>query len=114
MKIHPVFHVNLLRKWYSDPARPIHPKPIVIAGNEVFSVQKILGHRPKSAVDAKHHGVQYLVKLVGYGNEHNQFISKAAATHCKPKVLEYWKGFRNPAVKGSGLASILCTTGHLS
>lgn len=106
MKIHPVFHLNLLRKWYADPARPIHPKPIVITGNEEFEVEKILGHSPKSAVDTNHRGLQYLVKWVGYGSEHNQFIPKAAATHCKAKLTEYWKVYRNPHIKGSGSASM--------
>ena len=65
MKIHPVFHVSLLRP-YSDPAvipgRPIleRPPPEVINGMDEYEVEAILDkriHRRKP---------QYLVKWKGY------------------------------------------------
>lgn len=105
MKIHPVFHVHLLRRWYSDPSRPIHPDPIIIQGNEEFEVEAILDHRPKTATGPQYHGLQYLVKWKNYGPEHNQFQDRADMTHCRTLIREYWIRVKNPNVKGSGPAA---------
>ena len=65
MKIHPVFHVSLLRP-YSDPAvipgRPILERPPleVINGMDEYEVEAILDKR------IHQHKPQYLVKWKGY------------------------------------------------
>lgn len=91
MRIHPVFHVNLLKRWFSDPNRPIHPEPLIIEGNEEFEIAAILDHRPKSATGPQHRGLQYLVSYVCYGPEHNQWIAKRDMSHAKALIQEYWK-----------------------
>lgn len=103
MKIHPVFHVNLLRQWHADPNRPIHPSVLIIAGNEEFEVEAILKHRPKTAEGPNHHGLEYLVKWKGFGPEHNQYLPRAEMAHCKRLVTAYWA--KKPTLKGSGLAA---------
>jgi hypothetical protein len=66
LKIHPVFHVSLLRP-YQDPLTVNNrtpptppPPPITINENDEYEVEKILDHR------SKHHRTEYLVKWVGY------------------------------------------------
>jgi RNase H-like domain found in reverse transcriptase/Reverse transcriptase (RNA-dependent DNA polymerase)/Integrase zinc binding domain/Integrase core domain len=105
MKIHNVFHVNLLKKWVADPNRPVHPKPIVINGNEEFEVNKILGHRPKSCKGPPYHGLQYLVQYTGYGPEHNQFIPASDIPANRALARAYWKRVNSPSQKGSGDAA---------
>jgi Chromo (CHRromatin Organisation MOdifier) domain len=106
MKVHPVFHVHLLKPWHPDPARPVHPPalPEVVEGTaDWYEVEAILAHRPLTAEGPKCHGLQYLVKWVGYGPEQNQFIPKRDVT---PGLTdEYWARVKNPHLKGQGLAA---------
>ena len=65
MKIHPVFHVSLLRKYqpnpeeFSDRYQP-PPPPIVIEDQQEYEVERILDKRKRRG------RIEYLVKWVGY------------------------------------------------
>jgi transposase InsO family protein len=65
MKIHPVFHVSLLRKYQQNPAefseryRP-PPPPVAIGDQQEYEVERILDKRQRRS------RIEYLVKWVGY------------------------------------------------
>lgn len=69
-KIHPVFHVSLLKPVVPDPFpdhRPGPPAPIIIDGDEEFEVEAVLDCRKRRGQ------TQYLIKWKGYGPEENSW-----------------------------------------
>jgi hypothetical protein len=70
MKVHPVFHVSLLKAFHSD-GRVQPPDPLIIDGEEEFFVERILDHR--FVKRGRKVCPEYLVKWRGYGTEHNSW-----------------------------------------
>ena len=63
MRIHPTFHVSLLKKYKGEA--PFVPA-VIIDGEAEYEVEQILNHRQKR------NGIEYLVKWRGYGaHEHS-------------------------------------------
>jgi hypothetical protein len=65
MKIHPVFHVSLLRKYQPNPdefseRRQAPPPPVVINNQQEYEVERILDKR------TRRRRTEYLVKWAGY------------------------------------------------
>jgi transposase InsO family protein len=103
MRIHPVFHVSLLRKYMPRrregavdiPVPP--PVPMILTDTAEFKVDMILGDRDKEiSVRTNAHGVahrrvqkEFLVKWVGYTEDHNQWIPKAELEVFRPAINEY-------------------------
>jgi hypothetical protein len=88
-RIHPVFHVSLLRAAPRDDIqeRPqnAHPDPeLDDDGREVYEVQQILNSR---LFRRKH--LQYLVKWVGYGNEENSWEPAANVAESADLIEEF-------------------------
>ncbi|QRW24093.1 Retrotransposable element Tf2 protein [Rhizoctonia solani] len=74
MRIHPVFHINLLTKFHSDPhgQDPPQPAPIVTEeGEEEYEVEKILDSKWKEYRKARK--LWYLVKWKGYDKGSNSW-----------------------------------------
>jgi hypothetical protein len=68
MKIHPVFHVSLLKTFHSNgELQP--PDPIIIDGEEEFELERILDHR--FVKRGRKVIPEYLVKWRHFGTEHN-------------------------------------------
>lgn len=89
MKIHPVFHVSLLKAWRSDGRIQPPPTPVEIEGDLEWEVEQILYHRDvKRGRRSKR---EYLVKWVGYGVEHNTWEPEGNLTHCQELVRSYWE-----------------------
>lgn len=68
MRIHPVFHVNLLRPAEDDPQpgqRPAPPPPVEVDGAEEFEVQEILDSRWERRGRGGRR-LRYTVRWVGY------------------------------------------------
>ncbi|KAL3701254.1 hypothetical protein R1sor_019276 [Riccia sorocarpa] len=68
MRIHPVFHVSLLRRYVSRPpelgaANDARPPPDLIEGEEEFEVERILQKRTRGLRGQR---VEYLVQWKGY------------------------------------------------
>src|SRR5450755_5192120 len=91
MKIHPVFHISLLEP--ADPNIPqgltpeIHPDSQELEDEvvKILNVRKARGR------------LQWLVKWLGYGNEHNTWEPKTNLTHCGEAMREFYR--ENPTAE---------------
>ena len=73
LKIHPVFHVSLLKPTVLDPfpdRGPGPPEPVMVDGDEEYEVEAIVDCRKRG------NQLQYLVKWKGYGPEENSWEPK--------------------------------------
>ena len=89
MKIHPVFHVSLLKRHNPTPPEfgnrtPNHPPPELVDEREEWEVECILEER------MRRRRKEYLVKWEGYGREEATWQTKEDLTNA-PKVLEAWE-----------------------
>ena len=82
MKIHPVFHVSLLKPYHRDGRVQPPPMPITVEGEEWFLVETILDHKDERVEikratknsPAKYKTQRfYFVKWLGYGEEDNSW-----------------------------------------
>lgn len=89
LKIHDVFHVSLLKQYRPSGRVQPPPLPILIDGVLEFEVEAILKHRKRRYGRGKPK-VQYLVKWLGYGEEHNSWEPEANVCNCPLRVNEYW------------------------
>ncbi len=75
MKVHNVFHVNLLFPYKETeqygPSFP-HPPPDLIDGQEEQEIEAILDVRRKG----RQRGLQYLIKWKGFPSSENEWVSK--------------------------------------
>ena len=70
LRVHPVFHVTLLKPAVSNPFpdRDVGPpEPVFVDGEEEFEVEAVLDCR------RRRNQVQYLIKWRGYGPENNSW-----------------------------------------
>jgi transposase InsO family protein len=101
LKIHPVFHVSILRPYLSPdtvehrPATLPPPEPITINDAEEFEVDKILDHR------TRHNRQEYLVKWVGYPDHDASWEPAAHLDHAQDCIAEYLTSSRSPDGGGS-------------
>jgi hypothetical protein len=92
MRIYPVFHISLLES--ADPGIPqglalkIHPDSQEFEDEveRILDIRKIRGR------------LQWLVKWLGYGNEHNTWELKQNFTHCEKALRRFYK--KNPEKPG--------------
>jgi hypothetical protein len=88
-RVHPVFHVSLLKKWVV-PFRSQPPPPTLeIEGEPLWLFERILDHRKKGR---KH---EYLVKWKDYGHEHNSWEPESSFDHCRVEITKYWDSVKN-------------------
>ncbi|TWW61053.1 hypothetical protein D4764_05G0011430 [Takifugu flavidus] len=84
LKVHPVFHVSLIKPFSTSPLSPpalTPPPPQVLSdGEPVWSVNKLL------AVRRRGRGFQYLVDWVGYGPEDRSWVPPSYLAD--PSLLE--------------------------
>jgi hypothetical protein len=85
-KIHPVFHVSLLEPYRArggnDPA-PMPPGEL-IAGEEVWEVEKILDHRGN-----RHGETEYLVRWTGYPDWEDSYEPEENLTGARGALQDY-------------------------
>lgn len=86
MKIHDVFHVSLLKPYHRDGrVEPLRP-PELIDDEPEWEVDWILEHRLVKR--GRKNKVEYLIKFVGYGPEHN--LWQDDMSNCADSVDDYW------------------------
>ena len=80
MKVHPVFHVSLLKGYQGEaPCTP----PILVDGEEEFEVERILNHRKRARK------WEYLVKWKGYGAHENSWEPESHMEHSEELLKSY-------------------------
>ena len=89
MRIHPVFHVSLLKPYRSD-GRVQPPSPTIIDGEAYFLIQGILDHR--MVKQGRKRAREYLVQWKGYGPEHNSWEPEdgVAESENGKTLRSYW------------------------
>ena len=85
-RVHPVFHVLLLRCWHPDPItehpQPTNPEPILADGEEPeYEVERVLDSR------MHYRKLQYLVQWKGYGPENNSWEPVDKLANCQINSL---------------------------
>jgi hypothetical protein len=87
LKMHNVFHVQLLKKYRDNGKVQPPPPPIEIDDSLGYEVQRVLGHREVKR--GKQTRKQFLVKWLGYEHEHNTWEPEKHLTHCKGLLADY-------------------------
>ena len=102
-KLHPVFYVNRLRKFYprltqfaDDDGNDIEPPPTIIDDDYEWEVDAILKHRT-----SKNGQKQYLVKWRGYTSIHNSWEPIDNLVNAKDKINAYHKEKRLRSIDNS-------------
>jgi len=84
-KIHPVFHVSLLKRTVEDdinPPSPVPPPIINDDGDEEFVVGEILQHRERPG-RGRSKVLEYLVRWKGYGPDEDTWLPKSELEDCE-------------------------------
>ncbi len=90
MRIHPVFHVSLLKPYRSNgTVQPPVILPDVVDNTMIFEVEALLDHRDRKSRSNRLRR-EYLVKWAGYGPEHNTWEPERNLDNCAQKLKEYW------------------------
>jgi hypothetical protein len=88
-RIHPVFHVSLLKEWKATGTRQ-PPPPVVVADGEVeYDVERILDDRQVKK-GGKVIARQFLVRWSGYGPEHDTWEPEENLSNCQETLEGYW------------------------
>jgi hypothetical protein len=88
LKMHNVFHVQLLKKYQDNGKVQPPPPPIEIDDSLEYEVERVLGHRKVKS--GKQIGKEFLVKWLGYEHEHNTWEPEKHLTHCEDLLADYW------------------------
>lgn len=86
MKVHPVFHVSLLKPYRSDGRVQPPPPPIDTEDGLYYEVEKVLEHRDRKYGRTTRR--EYLIKWEGYGHEHNTWQPESDLS--EEAYQEYW------------------------
>jgi len=71
LKMHPVFHVSLLKPYHDSGRVQPPPPPIDIEGEFEFEVERVIDHRWRRHGRAKHAKRELLVRWKGYSDAHD-------------------------------------------
>jgi hypothetical protein len=94
MRIHPVFHINLLQKCHPDPhgRDPPQPPPIITEeGEEEYEVEEILDSKWKGR--GKNKKIWYLIKWVGYDAGSNSWEPVDNVGNAEEAIQDFHKKF---------------------
>ena len=84
-RIHPVFHVSKLKPYKASGRVQPPPVPIEIEGELEYEVGRILDKRINKR-SRRRDSVEYLVKWLGYGHEHNSWEPAKAVANAQQLV----------------------------
>ena len=100
-RIHDVFHVSLLKPYRSDGREQPEPAPFLIDGEEQYEVEQVLAHRQRRYGKDQQPKVEYLVKWLGYGIEHNTWEPEANVQNAPEKLSDYWAALQSRDLPGN-------------
>jgi hypothetical protein len=85
LKIHPVFHVSLLKPASFDPINPPPPvqDPVVVQGEDEYEVAEILNRRGKGRLE------RFLVRWKNFGPEHDTWEPRSHLVHCPDLLADF-------------------------
>ena len=92
-KVHPVFNECLLKPavepQFPSQHKPPPPPPVIIDEEEEYEVEDIL--------DSKYagRGIRYFVKWVGYGPEHNSWLSRTQLANSLDLIEQFHRLYPN-------------------
>lgn len=95
MRVHPVFHVSLLKAFIPDGKAP-PPVPEMQDGKLQFQVEAILAHKIVSARGRNAKGkkrkqlCQYLIRWTGYDSAHDSWEPDVNIRECETLYSAYW------------------------
>jgi transposase InsO family protein len=87
-RLHDVFPVSLLEKWYSGQDQKVLPLPELVDGEEEWEVQEIVDH--KDVGDER----KFLVKWAGWPAEYNTWEPREHFANAKKVITDYEKKAR--------------------
>jgi hypothetical protein len=100
LKIHPVFHVSLLKPYQQSGRVQPPPVPELIEGELEFEVESVLAHRDIQVRRKRNRARtpvlqrQYLIKWKGYDESNNTWEPERNCGNCKDKIDEYFARIR--------------------
>jgi transposase InsO family protein len=90
-RIHPVFHVSKLKPYKASGRVQPPPVPIEIEGELEYEVERILDKRTVKR-SRRSDSVEYLVKWLGYGHEHNSWEPAQSVANAREIVQAFENG----------------------
>jgi hypothetical protein len=88
-RLHPVFHVSLLRPYKSGPSSLVSPAPEIVDGEPWYEVETILARRSRKS--GRKVIKEYLIKWKGYDESHNSWEPEANLSEAclQPEALAH-------------------------
>ncbi|MBX9718871.1 MAG: chromo domain-containing protein [Microbacteriaceae bacterium] len=83
-KIHPTFHVSLVKMYVPSDETPKPPAPIVVDSEEHWEIEKIIATR------RFRNKTQYLVKWLGFADHDNSWLYEHQLSNAQD-LLRKWK-----------------------
>ena len=99
-RIHPVFHVSLLRPYQADGRRHPPPPAMLFDGSIEYEVERIIDHRERRVGRKNSEGErtrvkrEYLVRWKGYDASHDTWEPEQNLTNCSETLELYWSSYR--------------------
>ena len=90
-RIHAVFHVSKLKPYRASGRVQPPPVPIEIEGELEYEVERVLDKRLTKR-RRRSDSVEYLVKWLGYGHEHNSWEPAKALANAQELVQSFENG----------------------
>jgi hypothetical protein len=114
MRIHPVFHTSLLKKYKENPDEfktrtQLPPPPVEVDGEEEFEVEKILDKRERR--QGRRSTTEYLIKWKGYPEYDATWEPATALQHAAEAIMDFEEDHRGDGLEGGeGVTSCPPTT----
>jgi hypothetical protein len=106
MRIHPTFHVSLVKKFVTDPERPAHvttiPVEVDVDGAPIWSVDHVVEHREiKRRIGRKYSRryrtlYEYKVRWTGFDESADTWQKPSDFADAGASIIVYWQRLNKP------------------